>query len=401
MAKSITVALAGISGYGEQYLAELLKENPDGRYCFSAAVDPFPDKSKFLNELGEKKIPIYSCLDEMYKSFRPDLLILSTPIHLHAAQSLLGLSMGSNVLCEKPAAGSLADALSMKEAEFKAKGLFLAIGYQWAFSDSIHALKADILSGRLGKPLRFKTLLSWPRNRAYYRRNSWAGALRTPNGALVNDSPVNNATAHYLFNSLYLLGRDISSSAMPEMLQAELYRAIQIENYDTAALRCLADGVEILFYTTHASNMLVGPIFHYQFENADVSYDRECNQFIARFKDASIKAYGSPENGCRAKIETCVQSILDGVSVPCPIGAAIAQTVCVEAAQKSMPTVKDIAGEHVEISGEGDASQTAIKGIVDTFMRCFAMNALPSEAGSVPWSQNGVPVRIADFAPTL
>ena len=48
----------------------------------------------------------------------------------------------------------------------------------------------------------------------------------------------------YMF---FILGSGNSSDAYPAAVQAELYRARDIENYDTAALRCWTQGgVEIL-----------------------------------------------------------------------------------------------------------------------------------------------------------
>ena len=49
-------------------------------------------------------------------------------------------------------------------------------------------------------------MVSFPRPLSYFKRNDWAGHLRTPAGEDVLDSPLNNATAHYLHNMLYVLG---------------------------------------------------------------------------------------------------------------------------------------------------------------------------------------------------
>src|SRR5262249_25811753 len=51
-----------------------------------------------------------------------DLVDVSTPNHLHAEQSIAMLNAGKHVACEKPLAGTLADARSMRDAARKAKG---------------------------------------------------------------------------------------------------------------------------------------------------------------------------------------------------------------------------------------------------------------------------------------
>ena len=66
-----------------------------------------------------------------------------------------------------------------------------------------------------GRPRRFSTLCCWPRDLAYYRRNTWAGRLRDPDtGGWVLDSPANNAMAHFLHNLLYLAGERPDRSAL-------------------------------------------------------------------------------------------------------------------------------------------------------------------------------------------
>ena len=87
---------------------------------------------------------------------------------------------------------------------------------------------------------------------SYYNRNDWAGRIKSDSGEWVLDSPANNAMAHYLHNALYVLGETPTTSARPISVQAELYRANPIENYDAAVLRVMTDkNVEVLFYGAH------------------------------------------------------------------------------------------------------------------------------------------------------
>ena len=79
---------------------------------------------------------------------------------------------------------------------------FIAVGYQWSYSSAIQKLKQDIHSGIYGKALQMKTIVLWPRNKAYFTRTTgWAGKVKASNGETIYDSVANNATAHYLHNS--------------------------------------------------------------------------------------------------------------------------------------------------------------------------------------------------------
>ncbi len=105
------------------------------------------------------------------------------------------------------------------------------------------------MEGVFGRAVRLKTITLWPRTHSHYARSRWAGRIKDDHGSWVLDSPVNNATAHYLHNMLYLLGKTTNSSARPASVEAELYRANNIENYDTGALRIKTEeGAEIFSF---------------------------------------------------------------------------------------------------------------------------------------------------------
>src|SRR5204863_2001505 len=262
VSKNVRVGLSGIAGYGATYLESLLNKCDPLGARLVGVVDPMPHRCRRLGELRKLEIPIHASIDQLFEESSVDLMLLATPIHLHARQTCFALQRGANVLCEKPAAGTVSDATRMLNAEH-ASGRFAAIGFQWSFSDAIQALKRDISAGVFGRPIRMKSLAFFPRPVQYFRRNDWCGRLRASDGEGIYDSPVNNATSHFLHNMFYLLGRTRETSSMPVTVQAELYRANDIENYDTAAIRSMTEcGTELLFYTTHAVVERYGPRCH-------------------------------------------------------------------------------------------------------------------------------------------
>lgn len=78
-----------------------------------------------------------------------EAVILATPRGTHAALTLEALEAGKHVLCEKPAALKLDDAVRMKEASEKA-GLALMIGYMWHYDPAVRAARAVL--EELGQP---------------------------------------------------------------------------------------------------------------------------------------------------------------------------------------------------------------------------------------------------------
>ena len=105
----------------------------------------------------------------------------------------------------------------MKEAQNKS-GKFIYIGYQWSYSEPITKLKEDIASGKYGELKEMKTLILRPRDRDYFGRGvGWAGKICTADGKKVYDSVANNSAAHYLFNMLFVMGKDKEAAKYTDM----------------------------------------------------------------------------------------------------------------------------------------------------------------------------------------
>jgi predicted dehydrogenase len=389
MPEPISIVLVGLGGYGQVYLAALLDQRDDTRFRVVAGVDPAPQNCTRLAELQALGVPVYRSLQQFHRCGGADLAVISSPIHRHCSQTCLALSHDSHVLCEKPVAATVQDVDRMIRARDRA-GKHVAIGYQWSFSTPIQRLKQDILAGHFGAPRRLKSLCLWPRDETYYRRNNWAGRQFDARGAWVLDSPANNAMAHDLHNMLYLLGPRVDASAQPVAVVAELYRANDIDNFDTAALRVSTDsGTEILFYGSHAIAEEGGPEFCFEFERATVTYTTGQSPIIARLSDGSSRNYGGPNDQPHAtKLWTCLAALSGNGTIPCGLEAARSQTLCANGAQDSAGAPIDFPRELVHVKGEAPQRLVWVTGLADTLRQCYAGGVLPSETG-VGWARAG------------
>lgn len=392
----ITVALSGLGGYGQEYLNELLDPRYDGRITLAGGIDPQPERCARLADLRARGTPLYNTLADFYRERSADLLIVSAPIHEHAPQTCLGLHHGSHVLCEKPLAATVQEADAMIAARDSA-GKHVAVGYQWSFDPAILSLKRDIMAGRFGQPRRLTTLALWPRSRAYYARNDWAGKQKTAGGAWVLDSPVNNAVAHYLHNMLFLSGAQIDRSATPVSIQAELYRANAIENYDTAALRVIvAGGAEILFYASHAVSERVGPLLRAEFEHGTIYMNGLGDRIIAQTENGTHIDYGIPDNGARGKLEAMLDAVERDAQVTCGIETARAHTVCVNGAQECAD-ITTFPAEDIHEVDSADGRLTCVAGLGATLQACAQAGKLPSEMGFA-WARPGQAIDLRGYA---
>lgn len=399
MQQTVKALLVGAGGYGNFYLRAFADGGKAHQVELAGVVDPTISGTPVEAELRGAHIPIYRELANALQNEPAPLVVIAAPIHVHAAYTQTALAHGAHVLCEKPLCATLQEATALLAAQHQANR-FVAVGYQWSFSAAIQALKADILAGRFGAPRRAKALVLWPRTATYYARNNWAGRLRMPDGRWVLDSPVSNATAHYLHNLFYLLGERRESSAQPVTLQAELYRANPIENCDTAALRCTtASGVEVLYYTSHAIPDTNGPRFQLEFDDAVVTYatngggSKNDDQIVATFRSGQTKAYGNPfaeENG---KLWQCAEAVRTGGSVACDLLAATAHVRAVNGMHESAPVVAAFPASLIQQRDE----LTWVPGLQETLLACYQQNQLPAEQGHVAWARSGNQIDLSSY----
>ena len=407
----IDVVLIGAGGYGSFYRKALFARANQQNVRFVGVVDPTIGGSEIEATLQAAGVPIFANLESFYAVESADLAVIAAPIHHHAPYASAAMCHGSNVLCEKPLCATVDDAVQMRHIA-QETGRFVAVGYQWSYSDAIQALKRDILAGELGRPIRLKCIVLWPRSAAYYARNNWAGRIKSDAGEWVLDSPINNATAHYLHNIFYLLGKSRSTSAHLARLRAELYRANPIENYDTAALRCwTTEGVEILYYAAHPIRNEIGPSFEFEFEKATVTYQTIgggkslLGPIMARFHSGTEqgteedreKVYGDPFAHAENKLWQSVEAAREQVSAArdrapllCGLAAAMTQTIAVVAIQESAAEIVNFPKGILRHDGD----LTWVEGLEETLLTCYEEAILPSEASASSWAVGGKMVAI-------
>ena len=367
------VLLVGAGGYGVKYVDYLLQKI-DPTLTLAGVVEPYFDACARREEILAAGVPVWESMEKFYAVSSAELAIICTPPFLHERQSILALENGSFVLCEKPVAPTLDAARRMAQAE-KRHGKWIAIGYQWSFAPAILALKRDILSGRLGKPRTLKTIVSWPRKKAYYGRGiGWAGRIEK-DGITILDSIVSNACAHYVHNMLFLLGEDMHSAALPLRVEAECLRAYRIETFDTCVLRAkMAQGAVTYFIASHAADERLDPQFVYEFEKATVTYTD--GQIIADLADGSRVFYGDPFENEMRKITDCAHAIEVGTCPPCTVETASAHTALIGALHRHIG-ICEFSPETVRENEE----KIWVDGLCAAMRACYTDTALLSERG--------------------
>ena len=373
------IGLVGVNGFGRLYLNFLSKLAEEGKIIFSGAVVRSPAKSAEAIEILEKhQVRIFPDASAMYDALPElDLVCLPTGIEFHEPMTLEALGRNLNVVVEKPLAGTLASAERIIAADRKSD-CFVAVGFQHIYARAIQHFKREILSGKYGRVLSAAVQGVWPRDRAYYTRNDWAGRLVSPSGVKVCDSPVNNAFAHYLNLLLFVTGPEFDRSAEVVKVESELYRAREIESFDTCAIRwTTAAGVKILTLLSHSSFENINPFIEIKCEKGTFSWKQD---EVWQIRDAagSIVESGNVPAPWDQMFADLIARTGDPEVFICTPEIAARHTAAIEMLHQS-PVIRNVREELVEVrEPEG---LYAIRDLVAIFQKSFENGKLPAENG--------------------
>jgi predicted dehydrogenase len=188
-----------------------------------------------------------------------DMLVIPTPIQLHAEMHAAATALGLPCYVEKPPTLDHAELNRMIVDDQRARKSSL-VGFNFIIEKLRLSLKERLLAGEFGA-IRGATLSAlWPRPASYFARNNWAGRLLI-DGRVVLDSCFGNAMAHFVHNLLFWTGGpELFSWAQIAAVRAELYRAHTIEGADTFFVETdTTAGVTMRFALSHAC---AGPSTH-------------------------------------------------------------------------------------------------------------------------------------------
>jgi predicted dehydrogenase len=272
---------------------------------------------------------------------------------------------------------------------------FVAVGFQAMYAPETRSLQRRLLGGEIGRVESIRCRALWPRPDRYYARNAWVGRLRV-DGRWVLDSPFNNALAHYLNLTCFWAGAREGRSATPVGIQAELYRAREIESADTACLRIFTEeGPVLLFVATHCSRELLGPEIVIRGTEGTIRWTPLGIEIESRGRREGLQV--SPADTMRRLMYGAVLARLSDPDQPiCDLDIAAAQTLCANGAHESS-AVTSIAPAHVRRVDSETGPVTVISGIEHLVAQCFEREALLSEVGA-PWARAGRPIDLRRYS---
>lgn len=389
------VALIGVSGYSRVHLEHLFELHTRRELVLVAAVvinaTEEPEACERLRSVSCQIFPSFNELLARARLLLLDLCIVPTPIHLHVPQTVALLHAGVNVLVEKPLAASVAEAQQVVTTAKETKRL-VAVGFQYLHAPEVSLLKKRLIAGEIGRVRRISAHAAWPRSHQYYGRNAWAGRLRVGDGCVL-DSPVTNAMAHFFMLLIYFAGRLEFEGGSVTEINAELYRAQQIESFDTAALTLrTSSGVVLDFYGTHSSRDIARPALQIEGDAGKAEWVQDTRALLTN-------AHGQFEFPAPTEAvvrETMLRDVLARLRGEkrfiCPAELALEHVRCVAALHEQVRINEIPASWRRERRQDGE-SFTFVEGLDEVLASAFAQRLPLREVGTA-WAEKPTTVAI-------
>jgi predicted dehydrogenase len=252
----LRAGIIGLGGYAKTHHLAFLRLEKANETRLVCTCDP--NAAALQADLADlnfdaRKVTVHDNYKAMLQAHAAelDLVVIPTPLALHAEMHEACVAAGIACYLEKPPTLDECELERMIEIERRAKKKTL-VGFNYIIEPARTAIKRRILSGEFG-PIRQATLLGfWRRPSSYFQRNNWSGRLLIGN-QLVLDSCFGNALSHFVHNLLFWVGNtsEISWGTTTEV-RARLYRAHAIQGADTFFVEAMVSGVQLRLAVSHA-----------------------------------------------------------------------------------------------------------------------------------------------------
>ncbi len=138
------------------------------------------------NKYGGKA---YADYIEMLDNESLDAVHICLPHYLHCKVACSAFERGVAVLSEKPMDVSY-EAAERAVALAKEKGVLYGVIFQCRYNNSAVLVKKALESGRLGKILSARSVLTWNRPETYYSGSDWKGTWDKEGGGVIIDQAI-------------------------------------------------------------------------------------------------------------------------------------------------------------------------------------------------------------------
>ena len=204
-----------------------------------------------IKETAEKAMAEAGC-DKYYTDWKQmlnectnaDVVHICTPHFLHAEMAIYAMEHGYDVYLEKPCALNVEQAMTIVEAS-KRTGKKVCVSFQNRLVKTTVAVKETVKSGKLGKLLGMKGIVTWQRDGAYYTESDWRGNWDTEGGGVLMNQSIHTLDLLYYFGGKV---KEISGS----VALRKNHDIIEVEDTAEATI-WFENGITAIFYATNCN----------------------------------------------------------------------------------------------------------------------------------------------------
>jgi predicted dehydrogenase len=203
----IHAAIVGLGTWGQHLVASVHGKSDLIRFVAGATRTA----GKAADFCGRQGIRLFPSYKGVLEDPAVEAVVLATPHSAHTEQIVAAAEAGKHVFVEKPLGLSRADS-ERAVAACAARGVTLAVGYNWRFQPALQEIRRALDDGRLGKLLHVEGNFCGPS--AYrFRREHWRQDRgEVPAGGMTGRG------VHVVDAMLYLAGRIDSVVARSDRL---------------------------------------------------------------------------------------------------------------------------------------------------------------------------------------
>jgi len=187
----IKVGVLGLGRSGWFLHCLSLASMPERYQIVAVADESEPRRAEAAAAFGCRT---FERVEDLIADPEPQLVVVATPSHLHAAHAMAALRTGKHVVSEKPMATSVADADEMIATAARFRCVLTSF-QNYRFTPVFLQIQRVIASGALGRIIEIGINFS-----RYNRRWDWQTSLAHGGGDL------NNQAIHYIDMAMQLLG---------------------------------------------------------------------------------------------------------------------------------------------------------------------------------------------------
>ena len=181
----------------------------------------------------------YYSYEKMLDTEKLDAVHICLPHNLHTKAACYAFFKGVNVLCEKPMDVDLNSAENAVLTAEK-QGVLYGVILQCRYNNSAQLVKRAVESGKLGKILSARSVLTWTRPDEYYQESDWKGTWDKEGGGVVIDQAIHSID---LVN--WIVGDEIESVSCS--MANRNHKIVDVED-SAEGLICYKNGVKYGFY---------------------------------------------------------------------------------------------------------------------------------------------------------